>query len=233
MTDTQWMPPETKDYQAAKRQFVELHGSITVMNTYLKIALLCSSVVCVGLLWLNVKTYEASHNVKPLVIRIGELGRAEAINYGSLEYQPQEAEIRFFLIQFVQQYYGRMRATVKENFTRSLYFLDGRLADSIMETNKKTKAIETFLASPAEEIDIQVKNVAIEDLRRAPYKATVEFEKVYYTTADHVELRREKYVANFVFVIKEQVPNALVPVNPLGLTITYFREDQAFESGMK
>jgi hypothetical protein len=27
------------------------------------------------------------------------------------------------------------------------------------------------------------------------------------------------------FVLKSQVPNELVPVNPLGLTITYFRED--------
>ena len=43
--------------------------------------------------------------------------------------------------------------------------VQGRLADAVMETNKKSKAIETFLASQAEEIDIQVKNVAIEDLR--------------------------------------------------------------------
>ena len=36
-------------------------------------------------------------------------------------------------------------------------------------------------------------------------------------------------MANFVFVVKEHVPNALILVNPLGLTITYLREDQAFE----
>jgi hypothetical protein len=30
-------------------------------------------------------------------------------------------------------------------------------------------------------------------------------------------------------VVKDHVPNALIPVNPLGLTITYFREDQAFQ----
>jgi type IV secretory pathway component VirB8 len=74
-----------------------------------------------------------------------------------------------------------------------------------------------------------VKNVAIEDLRQAPYKATVDFEKIYYAVADHAELRREKFVASFVFLVKDQVPNNLVPVNPLGLTITYFREDQAFQ----
>jgi hypothetical protein len=46
--------------------------------------------------------------------------------------------------------------------------------------------------------------------------------------ADGAELKREKYTAHFVFVVKDRVPNAMIPVNPLGLTITYFREDQAF-----
>jgi type IV secretory pathway TrbF-like protein len=229
MTETEFLPPPAMDYNAAKRQFVELYGSLAVMNTYLKIAVLCLCGVCAGLTYLNVRTVQAARNLKPLVIRISDLGRAQAVNYDSLEYRPQEAEIRYFLIQFVQAYYGRMRATVKENFTRSLYFLDGRLADATMEANKKTKAIESFLAAPAEEIDVQVKNVAIEDLRKAPYKATVDFEKIYYATADHAETRREKYVASFIFTIKEHVPNNLIPVNPLGLTITYFREDQAFQ----
>jgi len=51
---------------------------------------------------------------------------------------------------------------------------------------------------------------------------------VYYALG-HTEIRREKYVASFVFVIKERVSNAMIPANPLGLTITYFREDQAFQ----
>jgi hypothetical protein len=111
----------------------------------------------------------------------------------------------------------------------SLYFLDGRLADAAIEANRKTKTIETFLAGEGEEIEIAVKNVAIDDLREPPYRATVDFEKVYYTQHDHLEIRRERYVAHFVFVVKERVPNAMIPINPLGLTITYFREDQAFQ----
>jgi type IV secretory pathway component VirB8 len=35
-------------------------------------------------------------------------------------------------------------------------------------------------------------------------------------------------VANFVFVVTDNVPNNIIPVNPLGLTMTYYREDQAF-----
>ena len=222
------MPLPTKDFNAAKRQFVELYGSIAVMNTYLKIAVLALCGVCVGLVVLNINTSQRARNVKPLVIRINELGRAEAVSYGSLEYHPQEAELKYFLIQFVQRHYSRIRTTVRENFARSLYFLDGRLADAAIEADKKTKGIEGFLAGQNDEIEVNVKNVAIEDLRTPPYRATVDFERVY-TGADHLELKREKYVAHFVFIVRDHVPNAMIPVNPLGLTITYFREDQAFE----
>jgi len=223
------MPPPEKTYQAAKRQFVERYGSTAVMNTYLKIALLAVSSVCIGLIVLNVKTYQLFHNLKPPVIRINELGRAEAVTYGSLDYRPQEAEIKYFLTDFVQRHYSRMRAAVRENYARSLYFLDGRLTDGLIETNKKNKALEGFLAGTGDEIEVAVKNVSIEDLRQPPYRAVVDFEKIYYAAGDHSEIKREKYVANFVFVVKDHVPNAMVPVNPLGLTITYFREDQAFQ----
>jgi type IV secretory pathway TrbF-like protein len=218
-----------KNFEAAKRQYVELYGSVAVMNTYLKIALLALAAVALGLVVLNLRTYNAYHHLQPLVIRINEVGRAEAINYGSLDYQPQEAEIKYFLVRFVTGYYGRMHATFKEGYPQSLYFLDPRLASAVMEANRKTKPFDLFLAGQTDETDIQVKNVAIEDLRKPPYKATVEFEKVTYGAADHKEIRRARFVANVVFVVKEPVPNALIPINPLGLTITYFREDQAFE----
>jgi type IV secretion system protein VirB5 len=201
------------------------------MNTYLKVALLCLSAAIIALALLNIKTYSAFHQLKPLVIRISEVGRAEAITYGSVEYQPQETEIKYFLAEFAQNYYGRVHATFKEAYPRSLYFLDGRLADAIIEANKKTKASENFLSGQTDEIEIQVKNVAIEDLRKPPYKASVEFEKVYHSFSDRGEIRRQHSIANFVFVVRTPVPNTLIPVNPLGLTITYFREDQAFEEG--
>ena len=55
---THWMPPPTKDFNAAKRQYVEQFSSIMVSNTYLKIAVLALSLVNVGLVILNVKTYQ-------------------------------------------------------------------------------------------------------------------------------------------------------------------------------
>jgi type IV secretory pathway component VirB8 len=74
-----------------------------------------------------------------------------------------------------------------------------------------------------------VKNVALEDMQTPPYKARVDFEMVYYSPADHSELKRTLYTANLVFVFKTNAPNELIPINPLGLAITYFREDEAFK----
>jgi type IV secretory pathway TrbF-like protein len=221
--------PSPNEMSGTKRRYMEQYGYAIVTNRYLRIAVLCLSAVAIGLLILNLKTLNSYRNFKPLVIRINEIGRAEAVTYDSLTYQPRDAEIKYFLIQFVTKYYGRMRATVRENYARSLYFLDGRLADATIESNKKNKTIETFMTGQSEEIEIHVTNVAIEDLRQAPYKATVDFEKAYFPPNDHVETKRERYVANFIFTLKERVPNAWIPENPLGVTITYFREDQAFQ----
>ena len=124
------IPMPEKTMLSAKRQYMELYGSTLVTNTYLKVALFCVSVVALGLIVVNLKTYQMFSRFKPLVIRINDIGRAEAVNYDSLEYQPRDAEIRYFLMQFVSRHYGRMRATVRENYARSLYFLDGRLADA-------------------------------------------------------------------------------------------------------
>ena len=68
MSDLHLMPPPTPDLYAARRQFVELYGSIQVMNTYLKIAVLSLCGVCLGLIALNIKTYQTFCNFKPLEI---------------------------------------------------------------------------------------------------------------------------------------------------------------------
>ena len=46
-----------------------------------------------------------------------------------------------------------------------------------------------------------MKNVTLEDLRQPPYRATVEFDKVYVSAGTRTELKRETYVAHVVFVL--------------------------------
>ena len=92
-----------KTLENAKRQFVELYGSALVMNTYLKVALLIVSLIAIGLLGLNFWTAQKYQHLKPLVIRIDDIGRAQAVQYDSLTYRPQgqAPELKYFLTTFV------------------------------------------------------------------------------------------------------------------------------------
>src|SRR6266851_2272286 len=219
-----------KTLENAKRQFVELYGSALVMNTYLKIALVLTSLVALGLVGLNFHTASKYANVKPLVIRIDDVGRAEAVQYDATGYQPQPQELRYFLTQFVVKHFSRIRATVQREYPDSLFFLDPSLADATIAQNNQSRAIETFVTNAStDEADIVVQNVSLSELTKSPYKAAVTFQKVYYTPGTRAERARETYVAQVDFVIRPHVPNEFVRVNPLGLQITYFRVDQAFE----
>ena len=221
---------DDRTFQDAKRLYLEQYGDPMVTNTYLKIALTLVSVIAVGLLILDLKTIRTFENFRPLVIRIDDLGRAEAINYHNLEYKPQDAEAKYFLSQFCALYYRRNRYTIQDDFSKALYFLDGKLADGILDAYRKDDIIKKFLVNTsASEIDVEVKKVALENMQTPPFKARVDFYLIYYSPADHSEIKRDLYTANFVFVFKSKVPNELIPINPLGVAITYFREDQAFK----
>src|SRR5438874_1192455 len=139
-----------------------------------------------------------------------------------------DAEAKYFLSQFCELYYRRNRYTIQSDFARALYFLDGKLANGILDAYRKDDIIKKFLTNTGlPEVDVEVKKVALEEMQ-PPYKARVDFYMVYYSP-DHTELKRDLYTANFVFVFRKHVPNELIPINPLGLTISYFREDQAFK----
>src|SRR3974390_1069388 len=221
---------DDSSFQNAKRLYLEQYGDPMVTNTYLKIALALVSLVAAGLVFLNIRTIRTFQDFRPLVIRIDDLGRAEAINYHNLEYKPQDAESKYFLTQFCSLYYRRNRYTIQNDFSKALYFLDGKLADGILDAYRKDDVIKKFLTNTsAPEVDVEVKKVALEEMQTPPFRARVDFYLVYYSPADHSELKRDLYTANFVFVFKSQVPNELIPINPLGLSVTYFREDEAFK----
>src|SRR5512134_2282460 len=201
--------PKTLDN--AKREFVELYGSALVMNTYLKIALVLVSLVALGLLGLNVHTASKYADIKPLVIRIDEVGRAEAVAYDALTYRPQAPELRYFLTQFVVKHFSRVRATVQREYPDSLFFLEPALADATIAENDQSRVLETFLTNPsADEIDIAVQNVSLSELTKAPYKASISFQKVLYTPGTRAERARESYIAQVDFVLRDHVPNEFV-----------------------
>jgi type IV secretory pathway TrbF-like protein len=225
-TPTAYQLPPLED---AKRQYVELYGSSLVLNTYLKIALLCVTLVAAGLVVLNLRTQRRVETMRPLVIRIDDIGRAQAVAYDNLTYTPvgQAPELRYFLIQFVSKHYGRIRATTGQDYAESLYFLDANLAEATIATDQRDQTIERFLAGVGDEVEIQVRNVTLGPLT-APYSGTVDFDRVFYSAGSRQERLRETATARVTFVLRERVANAAIPVNPLGLTITDVRIDQAF-----
>jgi type IV secretion system protein VirB5 len=218
-----------KTIESARRQFVEIYGSALVMNTYLKIALVLVSIVAMGLLVLNFRTAALAARVKPLVVRIDDVGRAEAVQYDATTYQPQAKELRYFLTQFVVKHFSRIRSTIQREYPDSLFFLDPTLADATMAQNEQSRSLETFLTNPgADEVDILVQNVSLSELTKAPFKASVSFQKVLYAPGIRTERGRETHIAQIDFTMRDRVPNEFVRVNPLGLQISYFRVDQAF-----
>jgi len=219
-----------KTIENARRQFVELYGSALVMNTYLKMALVLVSLVAAGLVALNFRTAAQAARVKPLVIRIDEVGRAEAVQYDATAYEPQAKELRYFLTQFIVKHFSRIRSTVQREYPDSLFFLEPALADATIAQNEQGRSLETFLTNPgADETDIVVQNVSLTEVTKPPFKASVSFQKVFYTPGFRMERARETYVAQIDFSMRERVPNEFVRVNPLGMQISYFRVDQAFE----
>src|SRR5947207_14914492 len=224
--------PKTLD--GAKRQFVELYGSALVMNTYLKIAVVLLALVALGLVALNFRTVATYANVKPLVVRIDDVGRAEAVQYDATAYQPQAPELRYFLTQFVVKHFSRIRSTVQREYPDSLFFLEPALADATIAQNEQSRVLEMFVTNPsADEVEVLVQNVSLSELSKPPFKGAVTFQKVYYAPGTRAERNRETYVAQVDFVLRDSVPNEFVRVNPLGLQIAYFRVDQAFEDGRR
>jgi len=211
---------------AAKQEY-EYYGSTLTTNTALKVTAIILAGVIAALTFALVRTANIAASVKPLIIRVNEVGRADAVAYQDFAYRPQAPEIRYFLTQFVVGYYSRNHKTVAQQYVNSLYFLDRSLFSAIDARDRRTQWLPKFLANADDDLDIAVNNVVIEDLQNQPYRARVEFTKIF-TASSGAETKRENWAAEFVFRINPDIPNELIPHNPLGLAITYFREDQAF-----
>src|SRR5258707_10411963 len=224
--------PKTLD--GARRHFVQWYGSALVMNPYLKIAVVLLALVALGLVALNFRTVATYANMKPLVVGIDEVGRAEAVQYDATRYQPQPPELRYFLTQFVVKHFSRIRATVQREYPDSLLFLEPTLADATIAQNEQSRVLETFLTNPsADEVDIVVQNVSLSELAKPPYKASVSFQKLLYSPGTRQERARQTFIAQIDFSLRDHVPNEFIRVNPLGLQVSYFRVDQAFEEGKR
>ena len=220
--------PSAEITRAAER-YLEQYGDPLVMNTYLKVTILVLAVICLALAALVFRSQMALANTHPFIIRINDVGRAEAIDYRNFQYRPQEAENKYYLTRWAELYFNRNRFTIERDQTNALYFLNSDVQRAVIDQERKNNVIQTYIKdSSLPYVDVDIKNVVLDDLRQSPYSARIEFEKVFTNPADHTELKRERWTATVTYVFRENVKNNELAVNPLGLTIVRFRADQAF-----
>jgi type IV secretion system protein VirB5 len=220
--------PSPEMTRAAER-YLEQYGDPMVMNTYLKVAVLALSAVAMALTGVVYKSHQALASAKPLIIRIDNVGRAEAIDYRDFQYRPQEAENKYYLGRWAELYFSRNRFTLVRDQTASLYFMNSDVQRDVIEQERKAQTIPTYLKdSGLPYVTIVVKNVILDDLKMSPYSARIEFERIYTNAQDMHELKREQLTASVTYVFRDSVHNQQLAVNPLGLTIIRFRVDQAF-----
>jgi type IV secretion system protein VirB5 len=219
----------TATTRAAER-YLEQYGDPMVMNTYLKVTILVLGLVCLMLGALTFKSQTALTHMRPLIIRVSDVGHADAIDYRNYQYKPQEAENKYYLARWTSLYFQRNRYTIENDQTGALYFLNSDVQHAVIRQEQQDKTISTFQHdSTLSYVDIDIKSIVLDDLRQSPYSARIEFEKVYTNSADHTVLKRERWIASVTYVFADTVANDALAVNPLGLTIIRFRAEQAFQ----
>ena len=213
----------------AGHRFLELYAEPVVTNTYLKVALLILSVVTLASLALFYRAQTAALRLKPIVISVSDIGRGQVINFDDFSHVPVERVSKYYLARWAALYYGRNHATLHRDFSESLNFFSNDLQGATLTRVNKAKRLDKFLLDPAApNVDIEIKAVILEDTRQPLYRAHVEFEKVFRSPGDQQEQSRERWTANVVYGLRDEVPNAMLLTNPLGLVISYVHEDQAF-----
>src|ERR1700723_4011171 len=188
----------------AAERYLEQYGDPLVMNTYLKVTILVLASVCLSLAGLTFKSQAALANMHPMIVRINDVGHAEAIDYRNFQYRPQEAENKYYLTRWAELYFSRNRFTIERDQTNSLYFLNSDVQRAVIDQERKDNSIQNYVKdSSLPYVDVEIKNVILDDLRQSPYSARVEFEKVFSNPADHTELKWERWTASLTYVFRE------------------------------
>jgi len=213
----------------AGRKYLELYAEPVVTNTYLKISVLILALVSITLLLLLYRAQTAASRLKPLVITITDFGRAQVMQYDDFQKIPLDRVSKYYLARWASLYYSRNHSTLQRDFAESLNFFSDPLQNSTIIQTKKTKTLEDFLLDPSQpNIDVEIHAVILEALRQPSYRARIEFDKVFRSPGDQQEVRRERWSANVVYSFRDEVSNSMLLTNPLGLVISYCREDEAF-----
>ena len=157
----------------------------------------------------------------PVVVRVDEVGRAEAVDYLPEAIEPAGPEVSYFLHEFVAAQYARQRAVVEARWEESLWFTSAEVGAQL--SAEYGEEVAEFIAGARGEGDIVVENVRIRVLPNPapPHDAEIAFDRVRIA-AGRV-LGSEPWSVNLQFAFTEVTPD-LVFSNPIGLVITFLED---------
>ena len=213
----------------AGREYAEIWGEAVEANRKLRTlaVLLAGGCLALGVVLIRLAGAEPP---RPIVVRVDEVGRAEAVAYetATAEADPLDPTTKYFLNRFVADHYSRRRATAEEQWTRSLRFLSTGLANAAFARDG-TEVAATAAGTAGTELQVEEIVLRIHPAPEPPHSATADFELV--RLAGEEELRRERWSLTLRFEFLEAIPQELVVHNPMGLLITYLQADRALVTG--
>ena len=212
----------------AGREFAEIWGEAIHAARHLRILSIALGLLCLMLI-LIVFRLSGQEPPRPIVVRVDEVGRAEAVAYEAAQAQadPLDPTTKYFLNRFLHDFYTRQVATVEEYWARSLYFLTPDLANAAFRGAAENVALVAAGRS-REEIHVDRVVLRIQAQPQPPHGATADFVLVK-TDRFQKELGRERWSVNLKFVFMAVIPPELMPVNPMGIVVTYLQADRAME----
>lgn len=208
------------------KEFVDIWAEQVKSNRHLRLTVLGLGTAVLLLLVVVVSLADVEMP-KPIVVRVDELGRAEALAYEAVEAQadPLDPTTKYFLHQFLVDHFSRRAPTVQTSWSRSLRFLQNNLARDAFAADSEAIAA---LAAGITTDERQVENVILRVLPNPepPHAAQADFEIVIIEPGQ--EPSRERWSASLQFYFFETaVPPDLLPYNPLGLIVSYLQADRA------
>ena len=212
----------------AAKEFAEIWGEqmhaarhLRIVVGALAILALVLAVAVVRLAW--------APQPRPLVVRVDEVGRAEAVAYEAMEAStdPLDPTTGYFLHRFVVDHYGRRQGTVQEYWTRSLRFLTPAVANAAYAQDAENVAI-VAAGLAIEELRVEDVSVRILPQPTEPHSAAATFNLI--RTRGVEEVARESWSVSMRFRYLTEIPAELVVWNPMGIVISFLQGDRIVSS---
>ena len=213
----------------AAREFAEIWGEQMHAVRHLRIVTGALSLV-VLVLAIALVRLAGTPQPKPLVVRVDEVGRAEAVAYEAMEARadPLDPTTGYFLHRFIVDHYSRREGTVQEYFSRSLWFLTTEVANAAYTAESEVVA-ETALGVAEEELLVDNVAVQIVPQPEEPHGASATFDLIRLRNG--AEVGREAWSLSMQFEFLPEIPAELVVHNPMGITISFLQGDRIVTAG--